>query len=184
MAHRVEPFSDVATYVASRTHGTSRMIILSHGSLEDLEGAVDAKDPLLLRTIGWDLALQCAAIRSSLRSGKLFTTTSPFEVGFDPFEGLDKEEIAELQSIMDGLGELEDAEGIPGIAARVTAFAQGTEDLLGWDEPLPVVRNPDGMFPALKMMREFEQIVSRYDLPQLLPESWTQPAHLSDRDQE
>lgn len=174
MTITIESFPNAANYIACRTHGASRIVLLSFGTLEDLDGAIAEEDFGVARSVGQDLIIQCSAIRSAFATGRLFSTTSQYEVGFDPFSGLDKQDLSDCLKILAHLATCNTLDALHQLADDVRQFFCETEKLIEWNEPLPNVRKPGGMFPALRMMRDLNETIERHRLPALIPQSWTE----------
>jgi hypothetical protein len=170
----IESYPNASNYIACRTHSASRIVLLSFGTLEDLDGAIAEEDFGVARSVGQDLVLQCSAIRSAFVTGRLFSPTSQYEVGFDPFAGLDRQELLDCLDILARLAACNTVDALHQVASDVRQFFCDTEKLIDWNEPLPNVRKPGGMFPALRMMRDLNETIDRHRLPPLIPQSWTE----------
>jgi len=172
---RLTTSNDVRRRVAFRAVGAKRVLLHAQAALEDVEGALAAGQYETAVIQARALVMQCLSIRSLAVSGELDAFVH--SVSFDPFAGLSPSDIA------DGLGLLDLDQGEAPAASWFSDLADylhRTEALLGYDQPLPLLRSPEGTFGALRLAREWAEPMSKLGLPNLLPANWTQPMESSE----
>ena len=164
--HEVSPAGDIRRWVAFRAYGAKRLLLVAQSALDDVEGAVLAGQHEVAMLRARVLVLECLSVRSLARTGDVDASSS---VSFDPFAGLSEDEVAE------GLALIELDDDPTGWVQALADYLAETEDLLGYDPPLPVLRSPEGTFGALRLAREWSPVLRELNLPDLLPDVWTQP---------
>ncbi len=174
MSITVETTDDARRLLAYRAHGCSRVMLLVHALVDDLLGALDAGQTRVAIGVAQDLVVQCALIRSSRVSGQILSSESLWDVGLDPFEGLSDAEAKECATLMERIGAASE-DAVPEAAKEILDYAADTEGRLGWSFPLPVIRSPEGIFPALKLARLWAKPLSALALPGVIPKNWLEP---------
>ena len=169
----VTVLADVRRRVAFRAHGTLRFLDEVQGGVEDIEGAIADGQFGMAAFQARYVSLVCLSIRSLARDGEIdFDEES---VSFDYFAGLPAEEVAAALSLANNAVDL-DAHNTAGWFDRFRAFVADTERLLGYDDPLPVLRSPEGLLGLIGLTRRWTPLLDELDLPPLLPPSWIAPA--------
>ncbi|MFI7301466.1 hypothetical protein [Streptomyces sp. NPDC050121] len=164
---------DLRRLLAFRGHGAVRLLLGCRARLEDVEGAVAAKQSEVAVLMAYDLLQLSLSIRGLRTEGELIYAHD--EAAFDPFAGLSTEE-SEAALVLA-------AEGLDATGDRAEQwldrlrdhFAE-TESLLGYQAPLPDVRSGNGMIKGFKLARTWQPLMDRVGLPSLLPDYWTRSA--------
>ena len=169
MSGPVEP----RRYVAFRAFGAARLLLDVQSCLEDTEGAVAAGQYEVAAIQGRFAALGCLSIRGLASEGELDSPVD--DTAFDPFRGADPAEVVEGLSLISEGADL-DATTAPDWLERLRRFFDETERRLGYDERLPVLRSPGGMFAGLRLARNWTPLVEALGMPPLLPDDWIQEA--------
>ena len=163
---------DVHRRVAFRAYGAMRFLDRIQGGLDDIEGAIGAGQYGVAAYQARFVALACLSIRSLACEGDVhLDTDSP---SFDFFAGVPEEAIVEAFALADAALELDDGNAA-GWLDRFRTYVSGTERLLGYDRPLPVLRSPEGGFGLVGLARRWTPLLDQLGLPPLLPDVWTTP---------
>ena len=160
---------DARRWVALRAHGAMRLLGWVQAALEDVEGALADGQDGVAAVQARSVVLQCLAIRSLGRGGEVdFDLDSP---SFDPFEALAPQEVVEGLALAARAVDPDELEAGAWLG-DLRAYVAETERLLGYDEPLPVLRSPEGTFALLSLTRRWAPVLSELGLPPLLPGEW------------
>jgi hypothetical protein len=159
--------SDLRRHVSFRAHGAVRMVNWVQAGLGDIEGAVAARQLGVVAAQARTVVLQCLSVRSLARSGEVEWDGA----AFDFFAGLTAEEIESGLSLAVEAVDLE-GDRADDWLERVRRYAAETERLLGYDEPLAILRSRRGPFGIVKLAREWSSILAELDLPPHLPPKW------------
>jgi hypothetical protein len=163
---------DAYRWIALRAYGVMRFLDRVQGGLEDVEGAVLARQYGVAAFQARNVVLACLSIRSLAREGEIdFDEDS---VSFDVLAGLRPDDVACGLALANDAIEVDDR-----IAAqwldRFRAYVAETERLLGYDTPLPAFRSPEGAFWLLGFTRGWMPVLQELRLPPLLPSEWGLP---------
>lgn len=173
----VARFGDLRRHVAVRAFGGYRVLYALQALVEDVVGAVEAGQLDTAAYVGRGVVLEGLSIRSLAAGGGLASRF--FDVTFDPFSGVDEDTVADAMALASDGFELAAAGGpaeeAGAWAARIVEFARGCESVIGYREPLPVLRSPGGLFPALRLARDWPDVLDDLRLPPVLPREWTEP---------
>ena len=162
--------ADARRWVAFRSVGGARYLLQVQSALEDLDGAVAAEQHEVAVLAARSAILDCLSIRSLACGGEL--QQSDGAVSFDWLQDIPADEVTKgLGLIQEGLAATNRRAALRW-ATRVQAFATETERLMGYDEPLPVLRSPEGMYPAIRLARLWGGLAEEMRLPPLVPASW------------
>jgi hypothetical protein len=165
--------SDPRRYVAFRAFGTARLLLRAQASLEDTEGAL-AAGQYEAAAINARLTVQvCLSIRGMAHEGELELLLG--DTTFDPFLGVELDEVAQGLALANEGIDI-DARSGPAWFRRLRQFYDLTEEQLGYDAQLPVLRSPAGMFAGLRLARTWAPLVEALGMPPLLPKEWIKEA--------
>lgn len=163
------PIADTRRRVAAVTQGLTRMLIFVQAAYQDVRGALHAGQRETFQLQVRSVIIDCLSSRNAARSGEVSWTND--SVTSDPFAG-DPEELGEALSLLrDAALVTTEAEGLV-VVERLGRFVADTEAQLGFSEPLPELRSPNGMFGAIKLARGAFEAVDVLGLPSLLPAEW------------
>jgi hypothetical protein len=175
---RLTIVSDVRRRVAFRAHGALRFLDEVQGGVEDIEGAIGDGQFGMAAFQARYVTLVCLSIRSLARDGEIdFDEES---VSFDYFSGLPADDVAAALSLANDAVGL-DAGNAAAWLDRFREFVAATERMLGYDDPLPVLRSPEGALGLIGLTRRWMPLLDELDLPPLLPPSWIAPAKSTPR---
>lgn len=162
--------SDLRRHVAFRAFGAYRLLLDVHSTLEDVEGAVEAGQILTAVVQARATIVRSLSIRSLAFGGDF---VAPYDgVTYDPFHGLSSDEVLNGTALcVSGIGLVGDE--ARDWARRVREHVEETERLLGYPTALKSVRTPDGIYPALRVARQWLPLMEILRLPSLLPDAWT-----------
>jgi len=164
--------NDIRRWIAFRVHGTSRFLLSVQAAVEDVEGAIEAEQYDVAFYQARTTILKCLSIQSLLVGGDLVDSGEFEPLNFDPFFGLEREEIkAGLRllsewplAVQEGL--------IDDWHQRFCTYVMQTEALLGFDSPLPTLRSPGGLQAILALWREWDTMMTSMELPSSVPLVW------------
>lgn len=159
--------ADLRRHVAFRAHGAVRMMNWVQAALGDIEGAVAAGQLGVVASQARALVLQCLSVRSLARCGEIHWDGA----AFDFFAGLTAGEIEAGLSLAVEAVDL-DVDAAGEWLARLQRYAVDTERLLGYDEPLAILRSPRGPFGIVNLAREWSALLAELELPPHLPPKW------------
>jgi hypothetical protein len=169
---RVEVTNDLRKLVATRGFGAAHMVILIQSRLVDMRGAYAAGQWSVAAGVGQQILQECNYVRAAFASGWLPGPHCVWDVGADPFNGLDD---ASLQLCMDNLHAL----GAATTRQEREAALQAVEDYyadaersLGLTTPLPMIRQAEGLFPVLRLARKWSASLEKLGLPSFFPKEW------------
>ncbi|MEU4805074.1 hypothetical protein [Actinosynnema sp. NPDC023587] len=167
----VDLHADLRREVAFRALGAARVLLTVDSLLDDVRGAAGAGQVEVAVDQACVVIAKLAGI-AVMRTGGEIDDAGDY-LAFDPYSALppdDAERVTELFSlavrVLDGTSapdELTDA---------LTAFATDLTTRMGY-ERLPELRRAEGLFPALRLAREWLPVVDLLGLPDLLPTAWT-----------
>ena len=160
-------FPELRRHVAHRAYGALRMLDWVQATLEDVEGAVAGGQYGVAAFQARTVILQCLSIRSLEREGEIDWDGA----AFDHFAGLDDDEVAAALSLAREAVDL-DGRGADEWLLRLREYVSATEAGLGYDEPLPILRSPQGPFAILGLARRWSDALDELGLPPLLPPKW------------
>jgi hypothetical protein len=164
---------DTRRRVAFRAFGAVRLLGWVHETLEDVEGAVGAGQFDVAAFQARSVVLGCLSIRSLAAEGEVdFCETTGESASFDFFAGLADDEVADGLSLAHAFVGVEE-EGAREACARLRAYADQTESLLGYDSPLPVLRSAEGALGVIGLIRRWAGTLEELGLPSPVPEEWT-----------
>ena len=162
---------DIRRSVAFRAIGAARLLLYVHPILEDLRAAVAAEQLDVAAYCARVLVLRCASIRGLRTCGE--PEMRPDQVTFDPFEGLDEGEVrSALQLARGALTAASDIRERDIWLDRVEQYVNETEQSLGYEVSLTSIRTPGGLFPGLRLAREWLGILEDLELPLPIPKAW------------
>ncbi|ANW21533.1 hypothetical protein I3J09_27010 [Streptomyces clavuligerus] len=167
------PPADLRRLLAFRAHGAARLLLICRSRLEDVEGAVAARQTEVAVLMAYELVQLSLSVRGLRTEGEPVYALG--EAAFDPFAGVPAEEAeAGMRLAADGL----DAVGERGTAwlDRLREHLLDTEALLGYGEPLPDVRSGSGLMKGFRLVRTWQPVLERVGLPDVLPDAWTRRA--------
>jgi hypothetical protein len=168
---------DLRRWVAFRAFGAVRILRWIQAALEDVEGAIQQGQYGAAGVQARFFVLGCLSVRGLARGGEVdFDIDS---VSFDFFAELTPDEVAAGLALANEAVDV-DAESAGLWLERLQAYGAETEALLGYLEPLPVLRTPEGTFGLIGLARSWTPLLDELDLPQVLPREWT-PAVPADR---
>jgi len=168
MTHRYHP--DVRRRVAYRTRGVARVLVTAQAQLEDVVGAVDAAQFAVAAIAGRQLILECLAIRGINDGGQV--AWPPGAVSFDPFAHASGADRATAVALMNTGASLTSVEDGRRWAEELAQLLRAVCTELGFDDPLPVLRSRDGMFSAIRLVKDAVAVVDRMRLGSVFPEAW------------
>jgi hypothetical protein len=146
-----------------------RMLEWVQATIEDVEGAIADRQYGVAAFQARVAVLQCLSVRSLAREGELeYDVASP---SFDGFAGLPADEVEGALSIAVAAVDLDDERAGPWLE-RLKAFEAETERLLGYAEPLPALRSPQGPFALMSLARRWTATLDELGLPPLLKPEW------------
>jgi hypothetical protein len=164
--------ADARRWVAFHGKGAARLMLTIQAEIDDIEGAVSAGQYEVAAFQARAAVVGCLSVRSLAVAGEI--DSPPDQLSFSPFAGLSEAEVGRGLSLAAAGLEIEDGLGANAWLTRLRTYAAATEALLGFDEPLPVLRSPEGLYPALRLARQWLGLVEELGLPPLLPAQWTQ----------
>jgi len=172
LTSEVQIVHNVRTAIACKAHGGMRFIMLIKGTLDDIEGAVESEQIDLAFSLLIDCSIYCCAIRASVSTGHLYTATAFQDIGFNPFaDDMVKHFPKSLQVAAEKDDELS-VHDLKDMQGEVLQMVRETEAVLQFLSPLPDVRDPTGLFPALKLGRGFDRLMTAENLPSIFPVAW------------
>jgi hypothetical protein len=92
-------------------------------------------------------------------------------VTFDFFAGTTEAEVAAAFALANQAVDL-NAETAPAWLERFRAYVADTERILGYSDPLPVMRSSRGTFGLLGLLRRWAPLLDELNLPPLMPMKW------------
>lgn len=162
---------DLRRRVALRAIGAARILQEVQSALEDVRGAIDAGQNEVAVLQARNALTICLSVVSLSRGGEVQRTAD--QLTFDPFVGLEDDEVdAVLRLIDEGLDLDDRAEALDWVE-RVSRSIEDVESLLDYEGVLPVLRSPGGLFPALRLARPWVDLVEELGLAPLLPPEWS-----------
>lgn len=173
MAEEIEFVDNVRAAMGAMAHGGMRFIMLVKGTLDDINGAIEANQDCTAVSLMLDCLIYCRAIQGALESGDIYHSTAFQEVGFDPFVDATATDIEEAFRPFKNVTYPVPKFRLEEMRKCVLRLAEETERRLGLDRNLPDVRRPDGLFPALRLGREFDKIMRIEHLPSIFPKAWS-----------
>ncbi len=165
----VASLTDVRRRVAYRAHGALRFLNGAQGGMADIEGAIAEGQYGVAAFQAHYVALVCLSIRSLERAGEIDDDEG--SISFDVFAGLAPEEIAAGLTLANEACDL-DEHRAPEWLDRFCAYVAETERLLGYAEPLPVLRSVEGAFGFVGLIRRWSALLEELELPGLVPSNW------------
>lgn len=162
--------TDLRRFVAFKALGAYRLLLDVHSSLEDLEGCVESGQFLTAALQARVTLMRSLSVRSLAVGGEF---SAPYDgLAYDPFLGLDSAEVNDALVLAER-GVSIAAEEAAEWAVEVRAHVDETERHLGFDEPLRSIRTPNGLYPALRIARNWLPAADALGLPPVLPAAWT-----------
>lgn len=162
---------DVRRWAALRTIGASRLILKARGAINGAQGALEARQNYAAVMEARSAILTCLSIRSLAVGGSF--DDSKDQLTFDPFYGLSEAEVQYALSLVgSGIASVDDSDHASTWMETVVQYVDDTEQLLGFEDPLPVIRSPNGMFASLRLAREWMAILDELNLPNPIPAEW------------
>jgi hypothetical protein len=156
---------DTRRLMAFHSYGTYELLMDIHASLEDCIGATRDGRVDVAAVAARSLVLKCLSVRALLAEGDIPDGRNPLH---DQFAGLPEAVVSEGLALAASV--LPAGDGWQ--PAPLIAYVRRFEQELGFAEPPPSVRTPDGLFPALRLTRELLPLNEVAGLPAALPESW------------
>jgi hypothetical protein len=158
---------DARRWLAFHSIGGYELLMEIQGSLEDLLGAARAGQDDVARYAARLLVLRCLAVRALLADG---SRPDLDDCLYDPFAGLPEEVVGHGLSLARDVARAEGDLTVP--VERLAAYVRALERDLGFREPPPSVRRPDGLYPALRVARELLPLNQASGFPTALPTGW------------
>jgi hypothetical protein len=163
---------DLRPYVACRAHGAMRFLDRVQGGLDDIEGAVAAGQYEVAALQARAVVLASLSIQSLAHGGELAFDSD--DVAFDFFGGVSPEDTAAALALANEATQLTERTAADWLD-RFRAYTTDTERVLGYDNPLPVLRSPEGSFGLVGLMRRWSTLLEELGLPPLLRSDWIPP---------
>ena len=168
---------DLRRWVVLRAFGAIRMLRWVQAALEDVEGAVERQQYGTAAVQARFVVLGCLSIRG------LATEAEPeFDVdsvSFDFFAGVPDGEVAPALGLANEGLHLDETRATAWLE-RLQAYTAETEALLGYPEPLPILRSPAGAFGLIGLARTWTPLLDELGLPSTLPREWTPASRSAD----
>jgi hypothetical protein len=164
--------ADAVRAAALGGYGALRFLRRVQGGVEDIEGAVDQGQYGVAAYMARTVALLCLSIRSLAHGADIDLDEE--SVSFDYFARVPDNEVAAAIALAN------QALDIDGVTAgawldRFRAYVGETERLLGYDNPLPLLRSPEGAFGLIGIARRWTPVLEQLGLPPVLPSRWAVP---------
>ena len=172
MADQPERIADLRQWVLLKNSGTVWQLLGVHTFLEDIQGALAARQFGAVAMAVRGAMHICLSIRGCARGGFFGSMSDKLDLTFDPFSAADEQEIRAALTIAQGALDLEDEDVRAEWYRRVESFVLGTEEVLQHSAPLPFFRSPQGPTALLGHARTWDQMARELNLPSSVPESW------------
>lgn len=156
---------DVKRRVAFRAFGAVRILCQIQGALEDVEGAIERGQPGVAAYQARTVVLVCLSIRSLAVAGEIDDDET--SLSFDFFAGVPASDIAEALTLANDALDLDAATSAAWLD-RLRDYVAATERLLDYDEPLPILRSPEGSFGLIGIARRWTATLEACGLPPLM----------------
>lgn len=160
---------DVRRWVAVKTQGASRYLIGVQACMEDVYGALEARQTTTAFFQARAAVLKCLSIRSLCRHGELLEPNELDKTSFDPFAGLSDEEIEQGMRIVADPDVFASASRTSDWLGCLEHYVRETEVLLGFGERLPMLRSQEGFLALARIARQWDQAALALGLPTSLP---------------
>jgi len=176
-AAAVTPLEEPRRRIMHASRGFMTLFYYVQAGLQDIKGAWRAEQFGTAAWVARETILETAAVNSIAVIGE--PIWSLHAVTFNPFKGLSENERDHLLALIASAAELARAEipfEDPAVRAwwrSVVDYVVETEERLGFDQPLPDLRSPDGMYRAMSMGRGAFEALEELGLPSILPDDWT-----------
>jgi len=164
----VKAIPDLRHWLAKRGFGAAFLIIRIHARLDDFEGAILGNQHALAVDVAREIVVDCAYIRAFDRIGPLPRSGIEWWLSAEPLEHLDDRSADLLRQICLPVTQ----DGLVPIETGLRALVAETEALLDVPVALPIVRDRNGYFPALRLAREWLALVESVDLPPIMKKEW------------
>lgn len=152
-------------WLAFYSIGTYELLMEIQGALEDFIGATRAGRPSVAAYVARSVVLRCLSIRALAVAGDVPDFDNPLA---DLFAGLPAEVVTESLALTRSVVAIGGEEAIDELSGYVRAF----ERELGFEDPPPSVRRPEGLYPALRLARELLPLNQASGFPIALPGAW------------
>lgn len=156
-------------WAAFHCYGVMELLLDVHASYEDVVGALDADQLPVARYATRDLVLRTLTVRAVRADGFPPDVTDALA---DPFTGLPDEEVDEGLGLVRAMARAADVARARAQLPALQAYVRRLERDLGYLEPAPSVRRPEGLFPALRLARQILPVNRAAALPTAMPSAW------------
>jgi len=165
----IQAVDDARRWMGFHSIGTVHLLIDIQADIEDFVGAVrDGRSGVAAHAVR-SLVLRCLGVRSLGAGGGVPDFDDPLT---DPFHGLPDEVVEEGFGLVARCARVTGQEDLDEVMADVLAYARAFERELGFDEPPPSIRRPEGLYPALRLAREILPLNEASGYPLALPSDW------------
>lgn len=168
---RVIVSADLHRREALVSQAASRLLLWVQAAVEDVQGALEAGWPHYALHQARFVLMECLGIRGILRGGDIDWADD--DVAAAPDATSTEGERRLVSALLDaGATDWRDAAATGAWFGQIQDFVRDTEVLIGLDEPLPVLRSPEGMFRAIRLVREESALIEQLGLPRVIPAEW------------
>jgi hypothetical protein len=161
--------NDARRWMGFHSIGTYQLLMDVHASVEDCVGAARDGRGGVAAYSARSVVLRCLGLRSLAAGGDVPDYDDPLT---DPFAGLDEEAVGEGLRLIARCAAARTREELEEAAGEVVTYAREFERLLGFEEPPPSIRRPEGLYPALRLAREVLPLNEASGYPLALPSDW------------
>ena len=176
MADQLLQHADIRRRAAFLSQGVGRFMVIIQMAMGGMEGAIASSQFGVAATQARLVIWECMAIRAIPRGGEIAWPRDA--VSFDPFVFATPQEHADITALLSTTAAIAsgDTSDISVWQQAVKRFARETEDLLGIDGGVPILRSSDQMFKALRLTQGVFEVLDSLSLPSPLPAQWADPA--------
>lgn len=169
----IRPVTEPRRWAAFHCYGIYGQLMDIQASVEDMQGAVQAGQVRVARYAGLAIIRLCLRLRALQAAGFPPDTSDAMA---DLFAGLPESTVGSALALSSRLARATESADVSAAAEAIEAHVREFEADLGFADPLPSVRRPEGLFPALRLAREVLPINRSANLPLALPAEWVSAA--------
>lgn len=173
MADRIAVIDDFRRHEGFLSQGLARMVLTCQSAFEDVEGALAAGWMEAAAFQARTLILNCLAVlgmREGAGLNQWIDDVGYDRVGFAPPDMRDRAR----DLLEEGWTLAANPERASAWLADLRSFFEDTESAFDLGERLPVLRSPEGMFAAIRVLQAEQPVIEQLGLPQVIPRDWTE----------